>query len=234
MKRGTLVTLRRVLLLTWAFAFLSYGECIAATKPKKTAQKKPVKTTKKVTITEKALDSNPSEATPTAKADAKRAPVNKGSMLEVEPVAEVGDVKHYKYKLNTSLGIDIVSGLGSAFHIGGQLGFAVWDGVPFYVGPDVGFSLFSPANTISTAASTWYELRIYGAPRLSMSIGAGLGPVIASSTKQFSSLTYQAFLDGCIVQEINDLASVRGQFRPAVVGGYFGFNVNLNVQFRFQ
>lgn len=147
---------------------------------------------------------------------------------------ELGDVRHYKSKLNTALGIDIVSGLGSAFHVGGQFGFAVWEGVPFYVGPDLGFSLFSPGSIIDTSVSAWYELRIYGAPRLSMSLGAGLGPGITFSTSQFNSLILQAYLDGCIVQQINELASVRGQFRPAMVGGYFGFNVNLNVQFRFQ
>ncbi len=210
------------------------------------ATKKPAaKKTKKVTIVQKSGDDDAStaeEAPPkkeAAKKEAKdakpkRTTVNTGSTVEGEPPAEVGDVKHYKYKLNGALGIDIISGLGSGFHIGGQLGFAVWNGVPFYVGPDVGFSLFSPGSTIGTAASAWYELRIYGAPRLSMTMGAGIGPVITSNTGQFKSVTYQGFLDGCIVQEINDLASVRGQFRPAVVGGYFGFNVNLDVQFRFQ
>lgn len=233
------MTLRRVFLSVLVFAFLAWGECSAApaakkSDPKKAGQKKvtKAKSSKKVVVSQ---SSDASEASSAPVKDAtKRAPVNKGSTVEAEPAAEVGDIKHYKYKLNGALGIDIVSGLGSAFHIGGQLGFAVWDGVPFYVGPDVGFSLFSPGNTISTAASAWYELRIYGAPRLSMSLGAGIGPVITSSTPQFSSLTYQAFLDGCIVQEINDLASVRGQLRPSMVGGYFGFNMNLNVQFRFQ
>lgn len=233
------MTLRRVLLFAMALAFWILGEeCSAAPVAKKLSAKKTAsakvtkaKSGKKAPVSQ---NSETSEVAPAPPKETKRTVVNKGSTLDVEPSVEVGDVKHYKYKLNGALGIDIVSGLGSAFHIGGQLGFAVWDGVPFYVGPDVGFSLFSPGNTISTAVSAWYELRIYGAPRLSMSLGAGIGPVITSNIQQYNSLTYQGFLDGCIVQEINDIASVRGQLRPSMVGGYFGLNMNLNVQFRFQ
>jgi len=173
-------------------------------------------------------------ATPKAEESAARVPVSKGSVSEKNADAELGDVRHYPYKLNTALGINVVAGLGSAFHIGAQFGHAMWEGVPFYIGPDIGFSLFSPGSLITASFSAWYELRIYGAPRLSMSLGAGLGPAIASSTPQFGSVTYQAFLEGCIVQQINDIASVRGQFRPTFVGGYVGFNGNLNVQFRFQ
>lgn len=223
-----------------AVGWLFWGNLTLAAPPqKKTVATKKTAATKaagkKSVKSEKAAPAKGGAASAVQDLNAnERSPVSKGSNSEVEEVqADVGDVRHYPYKLNSGIGVDVIAGLGSAFHVKAQFGYALWEGVPFYLGPEVGFSLFSPGSILSTAAAVWYELRIYGAPRLSMSLGLGVGPVFPSSTTQYGSVTYQGFFDGCIVQQVNELASVRGQFRPAVVGGYFGFNVNLDVQFRF-
>lgn len=245
---------QRAFLAIAALVFFS-GMNVDAAKPKKgkkkgaastaaSAKKTPAKKTasapeKKAApaAAQKATETNSAatEEKAPAKVDdnSERAPVSKGGSLEANRSAEFGDLRHFRYKFNTGPGIDLVSGLGSGFHVAGQFGYSPWEGRPFYVGPSVGFTLFSPGSIITTDATAWYELRIYGAPRLSLTLGIGLGAAITSSTPQFSSFTYHGFLEGCIVQQISELASVRGQLRPSVIGGYFGFNVNLDVQFRF-
>ncbi len=141
------------------------------------------------------------------------------------------DTRFYRYKLNNSLGINIAS--GSALVIASQFGLAIDHTKPWYVGPELNFSLFSPGNVLAILAGTWYEMRVFGSPRMSIALGGVVGPGFASQIANTGGTVLVAFLDAVIAQDIDDLVTVRGQFRPGIIGGYFAFQMNFNVSFRF-
>jgi len=140
---------------------------------------------------------------------------------------------HYRYRMSAQTGINILSGKGSGYLMGAQFGYAPSTGTSFYLGPEVDFSLFSPGSMLQVMAAAWYEVRVYGAPRLSLSLGGAIGPAFATSLTELSSTTVGGYLEACIAQDVNDIATLRSQFRPGFVGGYFSFMMNFSVQFRF-
>ena len=141
------------------------------------------------------------------------------------------EIRFYRRKLNIFVGINIAK--TSAIAFGGQLGVALGKSTPLYFGPEVNFSLFSPGSILATLVGAWYELRVYGSPRLSMGLGLVAGPAFTSSIPSLSKVTYEAFFDGVLAQDIDDFVSVRGQFRPGLIGGIFSFMMNFTVSFRF-
>jgi hypothetical protein len=148
------------------------------------------------------------------------------------PKDEVDDeTRFYRYKLNNSLGVTMSQSY--ALVIASQFGFAASRTRPWYVGPEVNFSLFSPGSILAVMASAWYEMRVYGAPRLSIALGAAAGPAFTSQIPNTATTTVAYFLEGTIGQDIDDLVTIRGQFRPGMIGNYFAFQMNLNVSFRF-
>lgn len=173
-------------------------------------------------------------ATPATTPAAKTAPITRpmtAPRAAIKKENDENDTRFYTHKLNTFLGINISR--TSALALGAQFGHVIDHATPFYVGPEVNFSLFSPGNVIEALASAWYEMRVYGSPRLSLHVGAALGGAFTSGLANVSGVTYAAFLEGAIAQDVDDLVTVRGQFRPGVIGQYFAFMMNLSVQFRF-
>jgi len=80
--------------------------------------------------------------------------------------------------------------------MGGQLGYAPVLGKTFYIGPEFNFSFFSPGSTLMALLSAWYEMRVFAAPRLALSIGAAAGPAFNSATVAGgASISPAAFLD---------------------------------------
>lgn len=140
---------------------------------------------------------------------------------------------YHRIKANFLIGIDVVRG-ESGLVTGGQFGYAPFRGRPLYVGPEVHYALFSPGSMLSACAGGWYELRVYGAPRLSVVGGFLMGLGFPASFPKFSQKTFETHLDIALSQELNDLASVRGQFRPGIVDSRFAFMMNFNVSFRFR
>jgi hypothetical protein len=155
----------------------------------------------------------------------------KAKMEQTRTEADYGDTRFFRYKTNFLIGVSILNGSGLV--MGGQLGYAPFRGTPAYFGPEVNFSLFSPGSILDFLVGGWYEFRVYGAPRLSINLGALGGPAFANSMPGLNSVNLAAFFDACIVQEVNDLVSVRGQFRPGYLAGNFAFMMNFNVSFRF-
>lgn len=165
---------------------------------------------------------------PKGKADPK-----KGDAKDAKADANVPAFR-YKYKLNTSLGTHVTSGPpGWGVNVGGQFGIPVWRGHPLYIGPSLDFSLFNPGYQVNALAGAWYELRVYGAPRLSLQLGMTAGVAIFSGLPGQDSMGFAFLLDGSINQDLGDLATIRGQLRPGVIGNYFAFLVSLGIQFRF-
>ncbi|MCB0404541.1 MAG: hypothetical protein KDD51_07120 [Bdellovibrionales bacterium] len=138
----------------------------------------------------------------------------------------------YRYILHTMLGVNIVDGRSGVVG-GAQLGFALGERQPWYLGPEINFSLYSPGSLIQPMLGLWYQLRIYRSPRLSVATGVLLGAAIPSNFTPVPNTTFSGFFEAVISQELNDLVSMRGQLRPGFIGSKFAFMMNLNVTFRF-
>ena len=145
-------------------------------------------------------------------------------------LADAGEF--YRYRLNTAMGMHII-GSTSAFMISGQFGVAPFGTHPFFVGPDMSFALFSGGSLFGVWASGWYEMKLSGAPRLSLLFGAVGGPTFTSHVSPLPTTSYSAFLDLGVTEEIDDLASIRIQLRPGIEGGYFAFLAGLMISFHF-
>src|SRR5580704_13906014 len=87
-----------------------------------------------------------------------------------KPEASYADQRFYPVKLNTTLGMTILHSM--ALNLGAQLGYAPFSGHSIYLGPEVNYSFFSPGGLLSALGGAWYELRVYGSPRLSVAMGA--------------------------------------------------------------
>lgn len=105
---------------------------------------------------------------------------------------------------------------------------------PWMFGGEGEFSLFNPGSVLGALFGGWYETRVGGAPRLSLILGGSVGVGSVSSVAELTENVPMAIFEAAIVQEIDDLVSMQGQFRPGIVGGYFSFSMNLSVSFRFQ
>ncbi|MBI4406219.1 MAG: hypothetical protein HY537_18815 [Deltaproteobacteria bacterium] len=149
----------------------------------------------------------------------------------IEP--DYDEVRFFRYKTNLALGVEILKG-STALVTGAQLGYAPIALVPFYIGPEVSFALFSRGSLLNILAGGWYELRVFGAPRLSVVGGLVGGPGFSAQLESLPVTSFVLFIDTAIVQEVSDVATVRGQLRPGLVGGSFAFMVNFNLSFRFQ
>lgn len=141
------------------------------------------------------------------------------------------DLKFYRYKFHSMMGINIAS--GSAFVTGFQMGYAPWRSKPIYFGPDLTFSLFSPGSLFATLAGGWYEFRIQGVPRLNVSLGGFVGPGFPSLLPAMNDTVFVAMAFGAVSQELDDLVSFRAEFRPGILGSDFAFMMNFSLAFRF-
>ena len=165
---------------------------------------------------------------------AKQAPV-KETAPEVETLIPAAEADYalsrvYRYKMNFVLGLGVIR--GSALVTGAQFGFSPFK-TPFYVGPEINFALFSPGSIFSTLVGGWYVMRIEGAPTLGLSLGLSAGPAFPSFVPELSSTALAVFGDATISQDVDDLVTIRGQFRPGMVGRFFSFMMAFNLCFRF-
>jgi hypothetical protein len=135
------------------------------------------------------------------------------------------------FLFSSGFGVHVLSKPGVALQ--GQLMFATNHRRNYYVGPDFTYTLFSPGTSLTTALGGWYDLKIYGAPRLACLFGLVAGPVFNAGVAGYSNTTLAVFLDLALVQEVDDLISVKGQFRPGVLGGTFTYVMSFQVAFRF-
>ena len=141
------------------------------------------------------------------------------------------DAYFYKFKFNSYLGAILVGSLDIT--VDEQFGYAPFNGVPFYVGPEIEFSAFSPGYLVSGLASAWYELRLTGAPRLALVGGVAAGVAFHDVALNQPSPGFCAVGDLGLVQDVDDLVSLRADLRPQIVGTNPGIAILAGVSFRF-
>lgn len=135
------------------------------------------------------------------------------------------------YKFNTILGMTVCH--GSALAIGYQFGYAPFSEKPFYVGPEINFSLFSPGSILGTLGSAWYEWRLTRDQKLSLVAGVVAGAGFSTQLQNLSTVTTMFFLDTALSQEMDDLFSIRGQVRPGLIGKSLALMTSFSISFRF-
>lgn len=132
-------------------------------------------------------------------------------------------------KFNTVLGIQVFE--GSALLIGGQFAILVAKSIPLYLGPDLSFALYPEGHVLSAFGGGWMDIPL--SQRLVLTSGVVGGPAFSEKLDRADPLAPAAFLDLALAQEVDDLVSVRGQFRPGLIGSYFAFTLSFNISFRF-
>jgi len=158
-------------------------------------------------------------------------------------IREVASSRFYSIKVNTFIGNSVIRGDGGLV-MGTQIGFGLFHSVPLYVGVEGNFSLFSddrPTTITNLLVGAWYELRAFKSSTLGLFIGAlgGIGVLAREGNPpgdQFLFLPQNPitiYADIGLAQVINDLVTIRAQFRPGSVDGNLAFMMNLSVQFRF-
>lgn len=159
------------------------------------------------------------------------APTGKASVSA--ELKERGDdeTRQYTFRIHSYLGVFINKNSGSVYGISVAIvpdGNSLW-----YFGPEINYSNPSAGSLMSVLAGAWRDFPIYGASRLSLGLGALLGPVFAAVGTGYPSPTYGAFINTALCKEIDELAVIRAEFRPGLVGGRFAFLMNFGVTFRF-
>jgi hypothetical protein len=158
-----------------------------------------------------------------------------GSAAESAPDKRTIKVKApapIKYKYNSSLGLGIAQ--GSSLVVGGQLGFPVSVEFPAFAGPEISFALYSPGALYAVMGTFWYEISLDRTTKSVLSLGTAVGMVSTMKMTKFPALTYAAFLDVAMSQEVDEDVLVRGQLRPGTIGSRFAFWMNMNVTFLFR
>ncbi|MBY0372260.1 hypothetical protein K2X33_16385 [bacterium] len=115
-----------------------------------------------------------------------------------------------------------------------QLRFLVSDRWPLYVGGDVLIALPTYGHFLSANAGVWYDFLLAAEPAATLSVGVLGGPAFVRRIPGYPDSSITAFVDASIGFEIDELASVRGQVRPGIVGGRFAFSVAALIGFRFR
>ena len=153
------------------------------------------------------------------------------AFCEEEPQAPVlTENIFHRYQLNSFGGIHVTD--ESAAILGVQFGIAPVRRASYYVGPEVSLSLYPSGSLLEILGSGWVEIRIYGAPRLSLTAGALLGFGIASNMPNLSSVVGVTYGELGLIQEVGEYINVKGTFRPGFVGGYYSFIMSLGITIR--
>jgi hypothetical protein len=146
------------------------------------------------------------------------------------------DFRLTRFRLNSILGVTVLqrAGLG----VGAQFGYAPISIVPLIVGAEFRYSQFSsdafiPGSLTSILGSARLEVLLSTASRLSVSVGLLAGLAFANGLDRVAPLSFSAFLDFAIIQDIDDLISLRWQVRPGFVDRQFAFLGDFSVAFRF-
>jgi len=136
-----------------------------------------------------------------------------------------------KVKFNSFFGSQILDKIG--FGIGAKLGLSISKKKRWYLGPDLHFSTFSPGYFLNLGLGIWYEIPVFGVPRLYAVTGLTSGVGLSSQLAGVSSTVPAVFLTLALAQRVDDLVDIWGEIKPGWFGSGFTFLLDLNVSFRF-
>lgn len=105
---------------------------------------------------------------------------------------------------------------------------------PLYLGIDGTYSLFSTGYYLSLMPGLWYNFTLRATPFANLTVGLLTGPAFCKSVVGMPNNSYGVFGEASISFELDDLTTVRGQFRPGIVGGRVAFSTAMLIGFRFR
>jgi len=137
-------------------------------------------------------------------------------------------------KLVFSSGFGVQTGQKPGLITQGQIAFSANRARRFYAGAEVNYTLFAPGTLMAVLPGVWYNVRIARGRRAHLSFGllAGLG--FTDQIPSVAETTFVGFLDIALVQQVDDLISVKSQFRPGLIGDLLSFAMSFHVAFRFH
>lgn len=231
-----------ILCLALAFASSSFGQTVKkrpAGKRIESSQRRPTKGgTRAPSTRSEAARSQAARPAP-QKEQAQQRQVSSTESDESRQAPETVAANSYQavtatnpsFLFSSGFGVQVLDKPGLALQA--QLLFSVNKKRTYYLGPDITYTLYAPGSSLTTGLALWYELKVYGAPRLSCLFGVVAGPSFNQGVGGFANTTYALFADLALVQEVDDLISVKGQFRPGILGGTFTYVMGFQVAFRF-
>lgn len=96
------------------------------------------------------------------------------------------------------------------------------------------FSLTSAGYYFGLFPGVWYDFILQETPLAHLTVGFLLGPAFCRGMAGIADVTFATFGEASISFELDDLTTVRGQFRPGIVGGRLAFGMNVLIGFRFR
>ncbi len=158
--------------------------------------------------------------------------VVKGAVVDAtsDPMA---NLIHFRMESVVYTGYSNVATAGSAYSLGTKFGFAPKYGIPFYVGPELSFSLFSPGSMMRAGGAAWFEIHRFPASAYQTLFGLGAGGAFPTAMPAFTTTTWTVYADLSVARPLDDLAALALTLRPALTGGFFSFNALFNIIFRF-
>jgi len=133
--------------------------------------------------------------------------------------------------VNHFSGLGLLRGAGLV--TGLQVGFLLIREWAVYLGPEISYTLFSGAGLLETLATLWIDIPIPSTHSVKISLGGAGGLAFPRDLIGVRTPAPTAYGEIVVSQDINDLATLRGQIRPGIVAGESMFMVNLNLLFRF-
>jgi len=225
---------RSLLAVSLVFAVTAHG----AAPRKKTATVRPT-TTQKAHATKRPPAKKPKMAGPSVErlpAEVeKKAPVVEAIVPAVEapaPSPMYSNPNRYRREFESGFGQMVLREPAVVYTA--QTRFGLGTALPLYIGADLQFALFSPGYFFTLLPGIWYDFVLFSAPSATLSLGVLAGPAFAHRLAGVSDNGFAAFGEASLAFEIDDLSTVRGQFRPGIVGGRLAFVMTMLIGFRFR
>ncbi len=203
--------------------------------PSLAASKKAAKKRPRAAVKTQSSKSKPrAPATDAAKKETPPLPVVPQAIIVASPIGTVGPPRTMRYRreFQSGFGVFTLVTPGAGFNV--QIRFLSDDKEPLYFGVDGQFALFQSSHFLSVLPGAWYDLRLAPSPLLTLSFGIVAGPAFTAHTAVVPGTTYAIFGEMKLAWEIDDLASVHGQFKPGIVGGRFAYAMGILIGFRFR
>ncbi len=140
--------------------------------------------------------------------------------------------KWYRREFQSGMGLLLLG--RPALTLNAQAHFLLNSVRPLYWGLDMTFSLPASGHYFALLPGLWYDVVLRAAPLAHFTFGALLGGAFSKGLDGLAPFAFSIFAEGSISFELDDLTTVRGQFRPGIVGGSFAFGMNVLIGFRFR
>jgi hypothetical protein len=148
------------------------------------------------------------------------------------PVARAAAPVHYRSEFLSGLGVLVLD--GAALTLNTQFRFAFPKARSMYLGVDGTYGLFAVGTILSVWPGLWFDFVLDPVPLAHLTLGVLAGPTFSQGGSPLPAFSIGTTGELSISFEIDDLSTVRGQFRSGIVGGRFVFGMVVLFGFRFR